>query len=128
MNIDPSLEYLEGLNLVAPVSFWESTPEDREPICNGAGAAGGMKFPSTFWGLNVREAFDIHDWDYAIGGNALARLRADTNMLINCERLVESRTTRFPVVGFILRWLRGVRANTYYRAVRDFGHDAFNTK
>jgi len=125
----PSLrtQYYE-YGLQADDSYWMSSPNDRAPIGNGAGAADGIKVPVTMWGCNVREAFDIHDWDYERGGGSADRLLADNRMLLNIHALLEARTTRTPGLRFLLLFIRGIRANTYYRAVRDFGRAAFSHK
>lgn len=124
---DPKLFRLRfQICLEAPVSFWSSTEEERSVICNGAGAKEGLKFPNTFYGLNVRPAFDIHDWDYEQGGNEKDRDVADYRMLRNLLVLIEYHTTPAPGVRQIMLWLRGIRANSYFRAVREFGGKAFS--
>jgi hypothetical protein len=122
----PDLNALKRLELRASSSFWHSSPHERGLRCNGAGAAGGIKVPNTMWGLDLKPIFDIHDWEYAEGGNSRKRLAADVNMMINAQLLIEAHTTKVWVVGPILRWLRGIRANTYYNAVRQFGTKAFH--
>jgi len=125
--VAPGLEQHKLADLKAPPSFWNSSPEARALRCNGAGAKGGIAVPNTFWGLSCLEAFDIHDWMYAEGGsNEPARQTADIYMLVNCQLLIERRTTGTWLLGKFMRWLRGVRANTYYNAVRDFGASAFS--
>lgn len=77
------------------------------------------------WGLDLKPIFDIHDWEYGEGGGSVARLAADIRMMVNAQLLIEAKTTKVWVIGPILRWLRGIRANTYYNAVRQFGDKAF---
>lgn len=124
--VAPELRELHALGLRAEDSFWTSSASQRAARCNGAGAADGIKVPTTMWGLSVREIFDIHDWDYHEGGDNTARTIADIRMLVNGHKLIEHRTTQLPGIRNILCWLRGVRLNTYFRAVRDFGAPAFN--
>lgn len=124
---DPKLLRLRfQICLEASPAFWASTEEARAVICNGAGAKGGLKFPNTFYGLNVRPAFDIHDWDYEEGGTERDRDVADYRMLRNLLVLIEYHTTPIFGVRQIMLWLRGIRANSYFRAVREFGRKAFS--
>ena len=126
-DIAPDLARLFGLGLRASESFWQSSPHARGLRCNGAGASGGIKVPNTLWGLNVKPVFDIHDWDYAEGGGPAQRMAADIRMLVNSQLMIGNLTTRRWPFGPVLRWLRGVRANTYFNAVRNHGANAFAT-
>lgn len=114
---------LAGIN--ASDTFWSSTPEERLPICNGCGAAEGIKIPSTLYGLDCRIAFDVHDWDYEFGKTAMEKTQADIRMLSNLVRIIADNTTTFPVIGYILRSLRRRRAGTLYTLVCEFGNSAF---
>lgn len=103
-------------------SFRDATDAERAKICNGAGAANGLKFPNTFYGLDVKIAFDVHDWDYHHGKTLDDKDRADKYMLLNLMEIIESQK------GFgnaLLKPLRRRRALKYYEAVVTFGGDAF---
>lgn len=126
--ITPDLKPWYDMGLTAPLGFWVSSLEERSSICNGAGAAGGVSFPNTFYGLSVKVVFDIHDWDYhAHGDKSPARRHSvDMRMLANSLRVIEGMTTSVPLVGHLLRALRRRRALKYYEAVRAFGDAAFH--
>ena len=113
---------VEQYNLHYSESFRDATDAERAAICNGAGAANGLSFPNTFYGLNVRPAFDVHDWDYHHGKTLDDKDKADKYMLLNLMEIIESQK------GFantILKPLRRRRALKYYEAVVTFGNDAF---
>ena len=109
-------------NLHLPESYQYATDAERALICNGAGAKDGLKFPNTFYGLDMREAFDIHDWDYHHGKTQADKERADKYMLLNMLVIIESTQA---LVNRLLKPLRRRRALKYYEAVVTFGDDAF---
>jgi hypothetical protein len=107
-------------SLFAPVSYWESTPEQRKAVCNGCGVAGwkGKFVPDTVWGLSIRQQCDIHDWMYEYGETEDDRGEADRAFLNNLIRGVDAR-------GGWFAGLRRRRALKYYEAVHRFGGPAF---
>jgi hypothetical protein len=109
-------------NLHLPESYRNATDQERSLICNGAGAKDGIKFPNTFYGLDMREAFDIHDWDYHHGKTREDKARADKYMLLNLMVIIESTTG---LKDRLLKPLRRRRALKYYEAVVTFGDKAF---
>jgi len=110
------------MELFAPQSYIEASPEVRAAVANGCGAAGWKLdiVPDTIWGLEVTEACNIHDWMYAEGETIHDKMTADRTLLNNLLRLIEAETRW----GW-LRWLRRKRALKYYQAVAEFGGPAF---
>lgn len=113
---------VEQYNLHYSEAFRNATDAERAAICNGAGAANGLSFPNTFYGLNMRPAFDVHDWDYHHGKTLDDKDRADKYMLLNMMTIIEAQKG---LVHTILKPLRRRRALKYYEAVVAFGNDAF---
>jgi len=113
---------VEQYSLHYSESFRDATDAERAVICNGAGAANGLKFPNTFYGLNVRIAFDVHDWDYCFGKTLADKDRADKYMLLNMMTIIEAQKG---IVHAVLKPLRRRRALKYYEMVVTFGNDAF---
>jgi hypothetical protein len=94
--------------LVAPVGFWELTPERKAEICNGGGPKGwGWLVPDTMWGLSMTDCFDIHDYDYHI---RTKKRVADKRMYSNLRAKINAH-------GGFFRRLRLCRAWLYYQGV-----------
>ena len=103
-------------------SFRDATDARRAEVCNGAGAKNGIKVPNTFWGLNMRPAFDIHDWDYEHGFTKEDKAMADRYMFFNTLVIIEAQTGLQQIV---LKPLRRRRALAYYEIVTIGGERAF---
>lgn len=117
----PYHQYLD-----APPTYWSCDASIRALLCNGAGPAGkGWIVPDTIYGLNITEAANIHDWMYVWGEKLDDKNKADMTFLMNLMRIIDERTTRIPIAGHIMRWLRHRRALTYYEAVATFGTRAY---
>lgn len=101
-----------------PDGFLQLTDEQKKRICNGAGAADGIKVPNTMYGLNMIECFDMHDYEYEVGQTRAEKRRADRRMLVNLVIKINNK-------GGLLKWLRLRRAMSYFIAVSDFGDKAF---
>ncbi len=84
--------------------------------------------PSKIYGINCNPAFYAHDGDYVIGGDDLARHKADANMLMIGLRIVEEAPRKWWLYG--ANWLRRNLAKRrllkYYNAVRAGGKSSFN--
>lgn len=110
------------MELFAPESYWTLSKPFKKVIVNGCGP-GGWKFdlvPDTIWGLNVREACDIHDFMYYLGSDNEDKDRADRVLLNNLNRIIEAKTR--------WKWLKSFRrrrAMVYYLSVKSFGGPAF---
>lgn len=107
-----------NMPLEYPKGFLNLSPEIKKEVCNGAGARDGIKVPNTMYGLDLKEVFDIHDFDYWIGGNEQDKRTADMRMLSNLMKMINNK-------GGCLRKLRRYRATSYYSAVADYGKKAF---
>lgn len=89
-------------------------------ICNGCGAAGAKidLIPDGMYGLDISPACYAHDLDYALGETEADRRFADERLKRNLLTLIAS--------GNPVMWLaRRIRVNTYYKAVRLCGEQAF---
>ncbi len=109
------------IKLFAPHTYWVASNAERESRCNGCGTKGlgGLLVPDTLYGLDITEACNIHDWMYFEGKNIADKESADRTFLNNMLRIIDAGSFA------PLRWLRRVRAMSYYSAVRDFGGPAF---
>ena len=106
------------LPLDIPKGFLNLSPLLRSEITNGAGAKDGIKVPNTLWGLNCREVFDYHDFDYWIEEDDEGKRKADRRMIVNLIITIVNR-------GGWLMTPRLYRAMTYFIAVAKFGKKAF---
>jgi len=99
------------------------TKEEKDKICNGAGAAGDWRsafIPNSIWGLSLLEAFNRHDYDYSIGNTIEGKWDADINLLINCIILILRENS-----NMFLTYARMARAIKYFMAVHYEGDVAF---
>lgn len=111
-------------HLDADPSYHAATYSKKLSVCNGCGSA-NAKFdfvPDNIWGLKIKPACDIHDWDYHIGKTIEDKNRGDRRFLNNCLRLIEAQTSW---IGKRLKPLRRRRALKYYEAVVYLGGPAF---
>ena len=115
--------------LTAPASYWKAPEQVKERLCNGAGPDGlpSWVVPDTIYGLRITEAANIHDWMYVWGETDHDKEKADEVFLLNMMRIINEHTTRFPILGWVLRGLRHRRALKYWEAVAAFGDGAFAT-
>ncbi len=107
--------------LDADKSYGEASQGEIDLICNGCGSA-QAKFdfiPDTVYGLSVKPACYIHDWDYSIGETIKYKKMADRRFRNNMLRLIDSGSCR------LLKGLRRRRALKYYYAVKAFGGPAY---
>lgn len=108
--------------IYAPITYWELSPEEKKEICNGCGAKDGLKVPDTFWGLNMEEACNIHDYMYSIGKTHYDKLFADAMFRLNLTVMIDAKET---FKDKLLSVLRHYRAGTYYIAVAKYGNSSF---
>ena len=101
-----------------PKGFHNISAEVKARVCNGAGAAGGIKVPNSMWGLCMKEVFDIHDYEYWLGENDHDKRIADRRMLINAVVMIVNKR------GWLMM-ARGYRAMSYFMAVAILGKKAF---
>ena len=108
--------------IYAPITYWELSPEEKKEICNGCGSKDGLKVPDTFWGLNIEEACNIHDYMYNIGKTHYDKLFADAMFRLNLTVIIDAKETFKDKLFSILRHYR---AGTYYIAVAKYGNSSF---
>lgn len=108
--------------IYAPITYWELSPEEKKEICNGCGAKDGLKVPDTFWGLNIEEACNIHDYMYNNGKTHYDKLFADAMFRLNLTVMIDAKET---FKDKLLSVLRHYRAGTYYIAVAKYGNSSF---
>ena len=108
--------------IYAPITYWELSPEEKKEICNGCGAKDGLKVPDTFWGLNMEEACNIHDYMYSTGKTHYDKLFADAMFRLNLTVIIDAKET---FKDKLLSVLRHYRAGTYYIAVAKYGNYSF---
>jgi hypothetical protein len=116
-SVDPCAPFY----LQCSVDYLAADDLERFKVCNGCGSA-KAKFdfiPDGVYGLSIREACYIHDWDYHFGRTDEDRRAADKRFLDNMLTLIELRSSG------LFRSLRRWRAMTYYNAVREKGEAAF---
>lgn len=113
---------MSKVSLIAPDGYYKLTPEEKASICNGAGAKGGIKVPNTMYGLDLTEAFNIHDYGYYVGATNADKRNEDRRMLSNCLIIINSAKGWF---NRMLAPLRRRRALKYYEAVYYLGKKAF---
>ena len=108
--------------LFAPESYWKLTEQQRKDACNGCGTKGiiGHVIPDSLWGLDIREACNVHDWMFAVGETIEDKDEADRVFLNNMLRLVDAGSK-----NWFTRMIRSRAAVKYYYAVRDCGGPAF---
>ena len=106
--------------LFAPVGYRVLTPEEKFEICNACGAKGGFPVPNTFYGLDISEACNIHDFMYFVGKTLADKMEADRVFLNNLIRIIDARTS-----VYILKKLRYRRAKTYFEFVDIYGASAY---
>lgn len=82
---------------------------------NGCGAKGGLKFPSTMWGLNIDTACRIHDIDWALATCIKELLEGNEIFDDNLKRIIDYES------NFIMKRLRRMRAAKYVTEVELIG-------
>jgi hypothetical protein len=109
--------------LLSSQSYKDASLEVKEVVTNGCGP-GGWKFdiiPDTMYGLSIKEACNIHDWDYSVGTYLADKLLADKRLLSNLNILIDN----YKGWSCFLNPLRRLRALEYYEAVHIAGYSAY---
>ena len=109
---------MKGNKLYAPNTYWKATPKEKFKICNGCGAKGGTKVPNTMWGLNIKEACNIHDWMFEEGKTLADFYFSNAVFIMNLAIIICSGN----------KWLaplRLFRATKYFVAVQELGQSAY---
>jgi len=101
--------------LYAPPSYWSLSEIEKQKICNGCGAKGGMKFIDG----SFKEPCNIHDYMYQVGETDDDKMLADVTFYVNMQNVANA--TKNPFKRLFLK----ARAKTFYKAVKLFGEEAF---
>ena len=113
---------MENTNgLIAPPDFWELSKSEIDSLYFGCGPGkvGDWLVPDHFFGIDVKLACQIHDFDYDFGVTEEDRIEADCRFLHNLYILIEEKN--YPIFEPFCYH----RAHLYYEAVRVFGEKAF---
>ena len=117
------------IKLEAPDAYWETPPAELAKICNGMGAASwpawlraAMDHPAFCYGVCLRPAADIHDFDTEFGETEEDRIFCAKRFGRNMITLVRDHTAWW---NLPLRLLRLHRTKQCYLAVRWGGRKAF---
>jgi len=104
------------------IIFQKLFPEEYESFGCGPGGVGDWFVPDTMWGLSVREACRQHDHDYRFGSGSSEehRKQCDIRMRDNMRIIVNTKSK-----SKVLRALRHIRIEIYYRMVRLFGGKSY---
>lgn len=110
----------KAYDLVAPPGYWASDAITLTQSTGGCGAESARVdlVPDTVYGLCIRPACNIHDYDYGKGETLADKIQADSLFLYNMNRIIEAE-------GGALVWFRKRRAFKYFLAVKYKGHKAF---
>ena len=119
---------INNTNLITTNEYDNLTPEEKAEICNGMGSEVTwwnrlLKkiIPDHFFGLDMTEAADIHDFMYWKGGNLFDKITADLVFLYNMLSMIHA-------AGPKNRTKRYFMATRYFLAVFWGGKSSFNFK
>lgn len=104
--------------LYANPKYWALSNKEKKEICNGCGAKGAW-YNFLIPGKIFKEACNIHDFDYLIGKTEEDKRKADRRFIQNLKRIVDKTENR------ALKKYRLVKAKGFFKAVKDFGDEAF---
>jgi len=108
------------LQLIAPDSYRNATPEEIAAKTNGCGPEGWrlaiVELLDSFTGLDFSPACRIHDWMYGHGiqGDEVGRRDADITLKVNLDIVILS-------AGGPLTAARLAAADAFYASVREGG-------
>jgi len=115
--------------MYVPESYVTASPEKRNRVANGCGPAKGIiPIPDAFWGVDLGEACNIHDWMYYKGKNYDDKIFADKAFLHNINVIIDEHQD--PLTDFldVTPWLVPMRRRNgfrYYAAVALIGDDPY---
>lgn len=115
-------ERAKKLGLDAPAAFWITDDVTLSMITGGCGPGrfGDHGWFDKVWGLSIKMACVVHDFEYSVGKTLEAKKVADIRFLNNMFKIVNSQS-----LFDWLKVLRRYRALTYYNMVSEFGGEAF---
>jgi hypothetical protein len=113
------------MKLFASEKCWKfkaEHPDIFDSFGCGPGGIGDFLVPDTIYGLSIKPACQVHDWDYRFGEghSEEERKKADKRFLTNMFLIIDDHGG-----NFIIMALRRRRAKEYYLAVRWFGAAAY---
>ena len=108
-----------ALKLYAPKDYWKLTKEEKSEICNGCGAKGGIKVPDTMYGLDIKEACNIHDFMFNDGATYGDFLFSNAIFIFNLTSIIIHKSNWFTAT------LRLSRSTKYFIAVALKGQEAY---
>ncbi len=109
------------MNLKCPESYNTASKEDIDKVSNGCGPKWLPKFEffNKILGTNIKEACDIHDWEYTVSDVTVKnKLLFDYTLLINLLLLIKNSKSKYKVPKYSIAFL-------YYIAVSTFGWISF---
>ena len=111
---------IDAEGLIVPQGYSDLTTAQKILICNGMGPKGwSWLVPNHFFGADITEAGNRHDFSYSIGGDKWAKVVADLMFLFNMLRLVFDE-------GGWMQTPRYFMALRYFTAVFWGGSKSFN--
>jgi hypothetical protein len=123
------------MRLITPPEYDNAHRHTRNRICNGTGAVGTpawlVRVLDSFngWGIDFREASNVHDWMYHWGCHWYHKIRADivffVNMLLICIYAIFQLPISTAIGNLMMFPIRLIRAIIYFLAVFFFGWSAF---
>ena len=108
------------IRLSAPAAYVSLSAAEKKEICNGCGAKGGIPVPNTFYGLDISEGCNIHDFRYFEGETWDDKVFADKEFGENLNAIIDEKTW-----FNWLKKLRKIRAREYVIAVQLWGDKAY---
>lgn len=112
---------------MAPEFFWDLTEEEVRKYSNGCGPQNWKikLIPDKIGEVDFTYSCRIHDICYYYGHTEADKRMADRLLLLNMLADVDAYCAAGSIIDRMQRVLYRQAAWTYYRAVSDFGHDAF---
>ena len=107
------------LRLDVPDKFWDFTEEALAEMGCGPGEFGDKLVPDTMYGLYIGLACKVHDVDFAIG---TPETIANRRFWRNLDIIITKKSK-----NALMRYLRRLRATTYYHMVMEHGSKYRNT-
>lgn len=107
------------MKLYAPIGYWDLSQEEKDKVCNGCGAAGGIKVPDSFLGLSIKDACNIHDYMFSIGKTYGDFMFSNAMFLLNMVSIILSNS------NWLMSPIRMSYASKYFIVVAMYGDKAF---
>lgn len=110
------------LGLDAVPEFWAKDEATLAMMTGGCGPGrfGNFGLFDSAYGLSIKPACAIHDFDYATGSTPHDKKMADLRFLGNMLKIINTQSKFWPY-----KVARRYRAVTYYSLVADLGDEAF---